>query len=117
MSECTAPLDRRTVQRMSRLISLYVTAPPFMHVRRLGDGRPPLGSILLADVADWPATAEELRSLFLRGDMRARILESFAERRSGLHELFMRFDSPPFYIEQGFHPEALTEYFYQFVSA
>jgi hypothetical protein len=48
---------------MSRL-SLYVTAPPFMHVRRLGDGRPPLGSILLADVADRPATAEELRSLF-----------------------------------------------------
>lgn len=50
---------------MSRFISLYVTAPPFMHVRRLGDGRPPLGSILLADVADRPATAEELRSLFL----------------------------------------------------
>jgi len=48
---------------MSRL-ALYVTAPPFMHVRRLGDGRPPLGSILLADVADRPATAEELRDLF-----------------------------------------------------
>jgi hypothetical protein len=45
-------------------ISLYVTAPPFMHVRRLGEGRPPLGSILLADVADRPATAEELRALF-----------------------------------------------------
>ena len=27
-----------------------------MHVRRLGDGRPPLGAILLADVADRPAT-------------------------------------------------------------
>jgi hypothetical protein len=48
---------------MSRL-SLYVTAPPFMHVRRLGDGRPPLGAILLADVADRPATPEELRDLF-----------------------------------------------------
>lgn len=48
---------------MSRL-SLYVTAPPFMHVRRLGDGRPPLGSILLADVAERPATSEELRALF-----------------------------------------------------
>ena len=48
---------------MSRL-SLYVTAPPFMHVRRLGDGRPPLGSILLADIADRPATSEELRELF-----------------------------------------------------
>jgi hypothetical protein len=48
---------------MSRL-SLYVTAPPFMHVRRLGDGRPPLGSIVLADVAERPATSEELRELF-----------------------------------------------------
>ena len=48
---------------MNRL-ALYVTAPPFMHVRRLGEGRPPLGSILLADVADRPATAEELRDLF-----------------------------------------------------
>jgi hypothetical protein len=48
---------------MNRL-TLYVTAPPFMHVRRLGEGRPPLGAILLADVADRPATAEELRALF-----------------------------------------------------
>lgn len=53
----------RPLDPMSRL-ALYVTAPPFMHVRRLGDGRPPLGSILLADVADRPATAEELRDLF-----------------------------------------------------
>ena len=49
---------------MSRFLSLYVTAPPFMHVRRLGDGRPPLGAILLADLADRPATAEELRDIF-----------------------------------------------------
>jgi len=59
----------------------------------------------------------ERRSLFLRGDMRARILASFAARREALHQLFMRFDSPPFYIEQGFDPDALTEYFYQFVAA
>ena len=58
MRASSHPLDP-----MSRL-TLYVTAPPFMHVRRLGDGRTPLGSILLADVADRPATAEELRDLF-----------------------------------------------------
>jgi hypothetical protein len=68
---------------MSRLISLYVTAPPFMHVRRLGDGRPPLGSILLADTADRPATAEELRSLFLLAPWCpvCVLLHSSAERR------------------------------------
>lgn len=48
---------------MNRL-TLYVTAPPFMHVARLSEGRPPLGAILLADLAERPATSEELRSLF-----------------------------------------------------
>jgi hypothetical protein len=56
-------VSSRTLAAMSRL-SLYVTAPPFMHVRRLGDARPALGAILLADIADRPATAEELRDLF-----------------------------------------------------
>jgi hypothetical protein len=67
---------------MSRL-SLYVTAPPFMHVRRLGDGRPPLGSILLADVCDRPATAEELRDLFTLAPWCpvCVLLRSTAERR------------------------------------
>ena len=59
----------------------------------------------------------ERRSLFLRGDMHARIQKSFADRREALYQLFMRFDSPPFFIEDGFDPEALTEYFYQFVAA
>src|SRR5688500_17766852 len=68
---------------MSRFMSLYVTAPPFMHVRRLGEGRPPLGSILLADVADRPATAEELRSLFALAPWCpvCVLLHSSAERR------------------------------------
>ena len=64
-------------------ISLYVTAPPFMHVRRLGEGRPPLGSILLADLAERPATAEELRSLFALAPWCpvCVLLHSSAERR------------------------------------
>ena len=64
-------------------ISLYVTAPPFMHVRRLGEGRPPLGSILLADLAERPATAEELRGLFALAPWCpvCVLLHSSAERR------------------------------------
>ena len=64
-------------------ITLYVTAPPFMHVRRLGEGRPPLGSILLADLAERPATAEELRSLFTLAPWCpvCVLLHSSAERR------------------------------------
>src|SRR5262245_16343262 len=71
------------MRTMSRFMSLYVTAPPFMHVRRLGEGRPPLGSVLLADVADRPATAEELRSLFMLAPWCpvCVLLRSSAERR------------------------------------
>jgi hypothetical protein len=56
-------VTNHSVAGMNR-ISLYVTAPPFMHVARLSEGLPPLGAILLADVAERPATSEELRSLF-----------------------------------------------------
>src|SRR6185436_3987597 len=75
-------VSSRTLGPMSRL-SLYVTAPPFMHVRRLGDGRPPFGSILLADVCDRPATAEELRNLFTLAPWCpvCVLLRSAAERR------------------------------------
>jgi hypothetical protein len=63
-------------------ISLYVTAPPFMHVARLGEGRPPLGAILLADLADRPATSEELRALFnLAPWCPVCVLQSSNERR------------------------------------
>ncbi|OAM53236.1 hypothetical protein A7981_07525 [Methylovorus sp. MM2] len=59
----------------------------------------------------------ERRSLFLRGDMHTRIQASFAERRDALTQLFMRYDIPPFFIEEGFKADALTEYFYQFMAA
>jgi uncharacterized protein (DUF58 family) len=59
----------------------------------------------------------ERRSLFLRGNMHARIQASFAERREALYQLFMRYDFPPFFIEDGFDADSLTEYFYQFLGA
>lgn len=63
------------------------------------------------------AETGEKRTLFLRGDMRERIQQSFADRRAALNTLFTGFDSPPFFIEDGFDADALTEYFYQFVTA
>lgn len=56
------------------------------------------------------------RTLFLRKDFRARILQSFEQRRTALEKLFMRFDMPPLFIEDGFEADDLTEYFYQFVA-
>ncbi len=57
------------------------------------------------------------RTLFLRKSYRERILQSFEERRVALEKLFMSFDMPPLFIENGFEPDDLTEYFYQFVAA
>ncbi|MFL9710162.1 DUF58 domain-containing protein [Methylobacillus sp. Pita1] len=85
--------------------------------------------IVLWDVAEYSAIPEfglthvtdsetgEKRTLMLRKSTHARIQAAFAERHAALNALFMRFDVPPFFIEQGFDADALTEYFYQFVTA
>jgi uncharacterized protein (DUF58 family) len=57
------------------------------------------------------------RTLFLRRGYRERILRAFEERRAALHKLFMRYDMPPFFVEETYSADALTEYFYQFVAA
>jgi uncharacterized protein (DUF58 family) len=57
------------------------------------------------------------RTLFLRKDLRNKIVESFAARREAIYALFMQFDMPPFYVEGDFDADRLTEYFHQFVAA
>lgn len=57
------------------------------------------------------------RTLFLRRDLRERIQQAFEDRRAALKKLFMDLDMPPLFIEDGFEPDDLTEYFYQFVAA
>ncbi len=69
----------------------------------------------VASVTDCETGAR--RTLFLRRNYRERILQAFEERRAALEKLFMRFDMPPLFIEDGFEPDDLTEYFYQFVAA
>ena len=85
--------------------------------------------IVLWDAAEYSAIPEfglthvtdsetgEKRTLLLRKSTHTRIQAAFAERRAALEALLMRYDRPPFFIEQGFDADALTEYFYQFVTA
>lgn len=85
--------------------------------------------IVLWDAAEYSAIPEfglthvtdsetgEKRTLLLRKSTHARIQAAFAERRAALEALLMRYDRPPFFIEQGFDADAFTEYFYQFVTA
>lgn len=60
-----------------------------------------------------PETGEQ-RTLFFRKELRRRFEEAFAERREKLEELFMRYEIPPYFVEDGFDAEAISEYFYQF---
>jgi len=56
------------------------------------------------------------RTLFLRKDLRQRILQAFDDRRRELEATLMRYDMPPLFIEGEFEADDLTEYFYQFVA-
>lgn len=69
----------------------------------------------LTNVSD--AETGEKRTLFLRKELRDKIIESFENRREEIYELFMRFDMPPFFVEGEFDADMLTEYFHQFVAA
>lgn len=63
-----------------------------------------------------PETGER-RTLFLRASYRQRILDSFAARRQAIEDLFMKFDMQPFFVEDQFDADLLTEYFHQYVAA
>ena len=57
------------------------------------------------------------RTLFLRKDFRAKIIDSFEARREAIYKVFMDFDMPPFFVEGDFYANDLTDYFHQFVAA
>lgn len=57
------------------------------------------------------------RTLFLRKSYRARILQSFTDRRIVIEKLFLRYDMQPFFVENSFDADKLSEYFHQYVAA
>lgn len=69
----------------------------------------------IASVSD-PETGAK-RTLFLRKAYRDRILQSFADRRKVIENLFLRFDMQPFFVENSFDADQLSEYFHQYVAA
>jgi uncharacterized protein (DUF58 family) len=57
------------------------------------------------------------RTLFLRKTYRDQILQSFADRRAAIKALFSRYDMEPFFVENQFDADLLTDYFHQYVAA
>jgi uncharacterized protein (DUF58 family) len=62
-----------------------------------------------------PETGER-RTLFLRAAYRQQILDTFAARRQAIEDLFMKFDMQPFFVEDRFDADLLTDYFHQYVT-
>lgn len=62
-----------------------------------------------------PETGER-RTLFLRAAYRQRILDTFAARRQAIEDIFMKFDMQPFFVEDRFDADLLSDYFHQYVS-
>ena len=57
------------------------------------------------------------RTLFLRSSYRSRILQAFADRRKLIENLFLSYDMQPFFVENSFDADQLSEYFHQYVAA
>lgn len=62
-----------------------------------------------------PETGER-RTLFLRASYRQRILDTFAARRQAIEDIFMKFDMQPFFVEDTFDADLLSDYFHQYVT-
>ena len=60
------------------------------------------------------AESGEQRTLFFRKALKKRFLEAFEQRKSDLSNLFMRYECPPFFVEDTFNAETISEYFHQF---
>lgn len=56
----------------------------------------------------------EVRTLFFREALRKKFELAFIERRKQLQTMFMRYQSPPCFVEGQFQAEKITEYFQQF---
>ncbi len=56
------------------------------------------------------------RTLFFRKELKKRFEEMFTKRRADIESLFMRYESPAHFVENGFEADAISEYFYQFSS-
>ena len=56
-------------------------------------------------------------TLFLRKKLKEKIVDSFEKRRAAITKAFMNFDIPPFFVDEHFDANKMTEYFNQFVGA
>lgn len=68
----------------------------------------------LSTVVD-PETGEE-RALFFRDTLRRKFIELYEARRETLRALFLKYQSPPCFVEDEFNPAEMSAYFQRYAS-
>ena len=56
-------------------------------------------------------------TLFLRKKLKAKIIEKFEQRKVALQNVFFKYDSPPFFVEDEFNPLDMSQYFNEYFHA
>ena len=56
-------------------------------------------------------------TLFLRKKLKAKIIDKFEQRKVELENIFLKYDSPPFFVEDKFNPLDMTQYFNEYFHA
>ncbi|WP_334107669.1 DUF58 domain-containing protein [Methylobacillus sp.] len=56
------------------------------------------------------------RTLFFTSALRQQVEDSYVARKQVLQQLFLKFDSPPLYVTDEYHPDLMTHYFQQYLS-
>ena len=59
----------------------------------------------------------ESTTLFLRKKLKAKIIEKFEKRKVQLQNIFLKYDSPPFFVEDKFDPLEMSQYFNEYFHA
>ena len=59
----------------------------------------------------------ESTTLFLRKKLKAKIIEKFEQRKVQLQNIFLKYDSPPFFVEDKFDPLEMSQYFNEYFHA
>ena len=59
----------------------------------------------------------ESTTLFLRKKLKAKIIDKFEQRKVKLQNIFLKYNYPPFFVEDKFYPLAMTQYFNEYFYA
>ena len=70
------------------------------------EGLPDFGIVTIND-----SESGEESTIFLRKKLKNNIIKKFSDRKKELKNIFMEYNSPPFFVEDSFNPLDMTQYF------